>query len=108
MIKNPGCMANELAEGFDVQDVYEQRCIGYDVLPTHSDGRRREIEVKARCDMSGVQFTEMEREHLKNSEHAVVHIIGNAGRPDQHRHPAVPYLHAPFQHRALPEVEHPD
>lgn len=76
-------MKHERAEGFEVTDVHKQHGIGYDILSIHPDGRRREIEVKARCDMSCVQFTEAEREHLLRSEHAVIHVIGNVGRPDQ-------------------------
>ncbi len=74
---------HELAEGFRVKDVTKQHGIGYDLLSTHPDGRRREIEVKARCDASGIELTESEYEHAKNSEHAVIHSISNAGRPDE-------------------------
>ena len=74
---------HERAEGFTVKDMSGQRNIGYDLLSTHADGRRREIEVKARCDMSGIELTESEYEHAKNSEHAVIHAISNAGRPDE-------------------------
>ena len=76
-------MAHERSEGFDVQDVSDKRGIGYDVLSTHNDGRRREIEVKARCDMGDIQLTESEYEHAKRNEDAVIHVISNAGRPDQ-------------------------
>ena len=75
--------SHERAEGFTVKDVSGQRGIGYDLLSTHPDGRRREIEVKARCDASGIQLTESEYEHAKNSKHAVIHAISNAGRPDE-------------------------
>ena len=76
-------MAHERAEGFEVDDVSGKHNIGYDLLSTHNDGRRREIEVKGRCDMGGIDLTESEYEHAKGSEHAVIHVISNAGRPDQ-------------------------
>ena len=76
-------MAHERSGGFDAQDVSGKRDIGYDVLSTHGDGRRREIEVKGRCGMGGIDLTKSEYEHAKNSEHAVIHIISNAGQPDQ-------------------------
>ena len=79
-------MRHELAEGFRVKDVAGQRGIGYDLLSTHQDGRRREIEVKARCDTSGIELTESEYDHAKNSKHAVIHAISNAGRPDEKLH----------------------
>ncbi len=74
---------HERAEGFRVKDVTDRRGIGYDLLSTHADGRWREIEVKARCDMSGIELTESEYEHAKNSKHAVIHAISNAGQPDE-------------------------
>ena len=74
---------HEAAEGFKVKDVSKRRNIGYDILSTHPDGRRREIEVKARCDMSGIQLTESEIKHVETSKHAVIHAVFNAGRPDQ-------------------------
>ena len=76
-------MSHERSEGFTVQDVSARRGIGFDVLSTHEDGRRREIEVKARCGMADVDFTEAEYEHIQQSDHAVIHVISNAGRPDQ-------------------------
>ena len=76
-------MEHERVEGFDVEDVSGKRGIGYDVLSMHSDGRRREIEVKARCDMGDIQLTESEFEHAKNNDDAVIHVVSNAGRPDQ-------------------------
>ena len=76
-------MAHERSEGFEVDDVSGKHNIGYDLLSTHSDGRRREIEVKGRCDMGGIDLTESEYEHAKSSKHAVIHVISNAGRPDQ-------------------------
>ena len=76
-------MEHERFEGFDVEDVSGKRGIGYDVLSMHSDGRRREIEVKARCDMGDIQLTESEYEHVKNNDNAVIHVVSNAGRPDQ-------------------------
>ena len=76
-------MAHERAEGFEVKDVHDRRGIGYDILSIHPDGRRREIEVKARCDVSCVQFTKAEYKHLRSGRHAVIHVISNAGRPDE-------------------------
>ena len=74
---------HERAEGFRVKDVTDQRGIGYDLLSTHADGRRREIEVKARRGMSGIELTESEYEHARNSKDAVIHVISNAGQPDE-------------------------
>ena len=74
---------HERAEGFRVEDVTDRRGIGYDLLSTHADGRRREIEVKARRGMSGIELTESEYEHAKNSKDAVIHVISNAGQPDE-------------------------
>ena len=76
-------MKHETAEGFKVKDVSKRRGIGYDILSVHMDGRRREIEVKASCDAGNIQFTEAEYEHIKRSEHAVVHALSNAGKPDE-------------------------
>ena len=76
-------MEHERSEGFDARDVSGRRGIGYDVLSTHSDGRRREIEVKARCDMGDIQLTDSEYKHVKHSDDAVIHVVSNAGRPDQ-------------------------
>ena len=76
-------MTHERSEGFEVKDVSGTKNIGYDVLSTHGDGRRREIEVKARCDMGCIDLTESEYKHAKGSDHAVIHVISNAGRPDQ-------------------------
>ena len=74
---------HEISEGFKVKDVSGKRGIGYDILSVHMDGRRREIEVKASCDAGNIQFTEAEYEHIKRSEHAVVHALSNAGKPDE-------------------------
>lgn len=76
-------MRHERGEGFRPKDVSGKRGIGYDILSTHKDGRRREIEVKASCDVNGIQLTESEVDHVENSEHAVIHATTNAGRPDQ-------------------------
>ena len=76
-------MDHEKSEGFVVEDVHDKLGLGYDILSIHPDGRRREIEVKARCDLSGPQLTESEIEHIENNKHAVIHMIFNAGKPDQ-------------------------
>ena len=76
-------MAHERSEGFEVEDVSGKHNIGHDLLSTHSDGRRREIEVKARCGMGGIDLTESEYEHAKRSKYAVIHVISNAGQPNQ-------------------------
>lgn len=69
--------------GFEVQNVSGTHNIGYDVLSKHSDGRRREIEVKARCDVGDIDFTESEHKHMKTSKYAVLHVVNNAGQPNQ-------------------------
>lgn len=76
-------MKHERSEGFEVQNVSGTHNIGYDVLSKHSDGRRREIEVKARCDAGDIDFTEAEYKHMKSSKHAVIHVVSNAGQPNQ-------------------------
>ena len=77
-------MEHERSEGFVPEDVSGKRGIGYDILSRHPDGRVREIEVKARCGLGGIQLTENEHHHAKNSDNAVIHIISNAGLPNQH------------------------
>ena len=76
-------MEHERAEGFSPKDVSGTRGIGYDILSTHPDGQRREIEVKASCDRGNIELTQSEYEHAKRSSHAVIHSISNAGQPDQ-------------------------
>lgn len=76
-------MKHEISEGFKPEDVSGRRGIGYDILSTHSDGRRREIEVKASCEVGSIHLTDSEYDHIKNSEHAVMHIMSNVGKPDQ-------------------------
>ncbi len=74
---------HEKGEGFKVEDVHKRRGIGYDLVSRHPDGRVRKIEVKARCDMSGVEFTAVEKHHLETDPDAVLHVLRNAGSDDE-------------------------
>ena len=60
-----------------------KRSIGYDILSTHPDGRRREIEVKASCDRGSIMLTPSEYDHVKHSSHAVIHAISSTSKPDR-------------------------
>ena len=76
-------MDHEKSEGFEPEDVHDQRGLGYDVVSRHQDGRVRKIEVKARCDMVGVELTAAEKQHLETDPDAVLHVLWNVGSDDE-------------------------
>lgn len=51
-------MGHERSEEFEPENVYEERGRGYNVVSRHPDGRVRKIAVKARCDMTCLEFTD--------------------------------------------------
>jgi len=83
MLGMRACMDDERRNGFEPEDVHKKRGIGYDILSKHPDGRVRKIEVKARCDMSGLEFTDAEKQHLETDPNAVLYVLWNAGHDDE-------------------------
>lgn len=83
MLGMKACMAYERENGFEPKDVHEKRGIGHDIESRHPDGRVHKIEVKARCDTSGLEVTAAEKHHLETDPDALLFVLWNAGSDDE-------------------------